>query len=142
MQPSDLMELEQIKQLKARYFRLIDTRRWAEWADLFTEDVVATFQTVSRDTRFEGRPALVQGVKTFLADAVTVHHGHMPELELTGPATAHGIWAMYDIVRKPETTLHGYGHYEEDYVKQDGTWRIKTLRLTRLHTELLATAAS
>jgi hypothetical protein len=27
-------------------------------------------------------------------------------------------------------------------VKQDGTWRIKTLRLTRLHTELLATAAS
>lgn len=141
MQPSDLVELEQIRQLKARYFRLLDQRRWAEWADVFTEDIVATLQAVKREIRYEGRDNLVQNISAFLADAVTVHHGHMPELELTGPDTARGIWSMFDIVRKPETTLHGYGHYEEEYVKQDGTWRIKTLHLTRLHTELLPTAS-
>ncbi|MGB6766333.1 MAG: DUF4440 domain-containing protein, partial [Mycobacterium sp.] len=27
--------------------------------------------------------------------------------------------------------LHGAGHYRETYEKQDGTWRIKTLHLTR-----------
>ena len=27
--------------------------------------------------------------------------------------------------------LHGAGHYRETYEKQDGSWRIKTLHLTR-----------
>ena len=29
-----------------------------------------------------------------LASAVTVHHGHMPEIALLGPDRATGIWAM------------------------------------------------
>lgn len=33
-----LLDIEEIKQLKARYFRLLDTRRWDEWAQLFTVD--------------------------------------------------------------------------------------------------------
>jgi 3-phenylpropionate/cinnamic acid dioxygenase small subunit len=32
-----LEALEQIKQLKARYFRFVDTKRWQEWGELFTE---------------------------------------------------------------------------------------------------------
>ena len=34
-----------------------------------------------------------------LQDVVTVHHGHMPEIELTSPTTARGIWAMEDMLR-------------------------------------------
>ena len=33
-----LWDIEQIKQLKARYFRLMDTKDWAAWKDLFTDD--------------------------------------------------------------------------------------------------------
>ena len=40
MTPEDLVEIERIKQLKARYFQLMDQKRWDEWADVFTEDVV------------------------------------------------------------------------------------------------------
>ena len=38
MHPDDLSELEAIKQLKALYFRLMDTKRWDEWGDVFSED--------------------------------------------------------------------------------------------------------
>jgi len=33
-----LWDVEQIKQLKARYFRLLDTKDWDGFADLFTDD--------------------------------------------------------------------------------------------------------
>ncbi len=33
-----LWDIEQIKQLKARYFRLMDTKDWVGWRDLFTDD--------------------------------------------------------------------------------------------------------
>jgi hypothetical protein len=67
---------------------------------------------------------------------VTVHHGHMPEIEITSDDTATGIWAMEDKLRWPEGSpigwMHGYGHYHETYERVDGAWRIKTLTLTRL----------
>jgi hypothetical protein len=33
----------------------------------------------------------------------------------------------------PMTHMHGYGHYHETYERTSDGWRIKTLRLTRLH---------
>ena len=68
---------------------------------------------------------MVTGADEFLAflretlgDVVTVHHGHMPEIELTSPTTATGIWAMEDMLRWPDgAELHGYGHYHETYEK-------------------------
>ena len=132
-----LEELEAIKQLKARYFRLMDTKRWDEWAECFTEDFVAVVDGPHPQLRFEGRDAMVSQNRVTLATAPTVHHGHMPELELTGPTSARGIWAMYDYVELPEFTLKGYGHYHEEYLKQGGRWRIKSLRLTRLRCDVV-----
>jgi hypothetical protein len=69
--------------------------------------------------------------RKLLASAVTVHHGHMPEIAITGADTATGIWSMVDVVRLG-AGFRGYGHYHEEYVKQAGRWRIRRLRLTRL----------
>ena len=33
-----LMDIEEIAQLKARYFRFIDTKDWVAFQDLFTDD--------------------------------------------------------------------------------------------------------
>jgi uncharacterized protein (TIGR02246 family) len=128
-------EIEAIKQLKARYFRLMDTKQWDQWADVFTEDAVVA-ASPRPDETFRGRAEIVRSVSRALRDGVTVHHGHMPEIALTGPDTATGIWAMYDFVDLPELVLHGWGHYHEEYVKQDGAWRIRNLRLTRLRLDI------
>lgn len=128
-------DLEAIRQLKARYFRLMDTKQWDAWRDCFTEDVV--LQTLpDPDERFVGRDHVVSRVSAILTDSVTVHHGHMPEIELTGPDSATGIWAMFDWVDMPNLVLRGAGHYHDEYARQAGGWRIRRSRLTRLRLDI------
>ena len=80
----------------------------------------------------EGADNFVPMVLGSLENAATMHHCHTPEITLTSPVTATGIWAMEDwIIFGNGNELHGAGHYHETYEKQDGTWRIKTLHLTR-----------
>ena len=138
MDPSQLVEIEQIKQLKARYFRFMDTRQWDEWAEVFAEDCVMHVELGRGDPDevYSGRDEIVRHVSSALKPTSTVHHGHMPEIELTGEDSARGIWAMYDYVTwNSERDLKGYGHYHETYTKRDGRWRILTLRLTRLRVD-------
>jgi len=131
-------DVEAIKQLKARYFRTMDTKDWSGMRAVFADDVVM-------DTASSGG-GVVRGADEFLAfleptlrDVVTVHHGHMPEITLTSPTTATGIWSMEDMLRWPDgTEMHGYGHYHETYEKNDGEWRIKTSTLTRLRVDFEA----
>jgi uncharacterized protein (TIGR02246 family) len=136
-----LLDIEEIKQLKARYFRLMDTKRWDEYALVFAKDAV--MEVPEANVVNHGRDAIVQGVSKVLEGVRTVHHGHMPEIEITGPDTARGIWAMFDYVEFPPTKsgdrfgLKGYGHYREEYVREDGQWRIHRLRLERLRIDPL-----
>jgi hypothetical protein len=137
-----LRAAEEITQLKARYFRFLDTKQWADWENLFTADATLDISQESPPGVTEARP-LITGrgnilafVRKVLADVVTVHHGHMPEIEVTSETTARAIWAMEDKLRWPDgKTLHGYGHYHETYEKGGGTWRIKTVKLTRLRVD-------
>jgi hypothetical protein len=136
-----LAAIENIKQLKARYFRLIDQRRWAEWGEVFTTDAVMEVPDV--DTLYRGRAEIVAKVSEVLAGATTCHHGHMPEITITSPGTATGTWAMFDYVEWPShddrrNGVTGYGHYSESYVVEDARWRIASLRLDRIRLDPLA----
>jgi len=136
MVSKSLEEIEQIKKLKARYFRLMDMKLWEEWGEVFTEDAtVHVITTADLEVFWEGRQQIVTNNSATLNDVITVHHGHMPEIEMTSEATATGIWAMFDYLVFPNGTLNGYGHYQEEYVKEDGQWKIKSLLLTRLREE-------
>jgi 3-phenylpropionate/cinnamic acid dioxygenase small subunit len=124
--------IEAIKRLKARYFRTMDTKDWDAMRVLFADDFVMD-STESGGSVVTGGDACIAFLQETIGDVVTVHHGHMPEIVLTSPTTATGIWAMEDMLRWPNgTELHGYGHYHETYEKVDRAWRITTLRLTRL----------
>lgn len=131
--------------LKARYFRYLDTKQWDLWRELFADDV--TFYVdhesavpLTTTPMVSGADALVEQVSMALRTGVSVHHGHMPELEILGERSASGIWAMVDYLDVPEENraLRGYGHYHDLYEKgDDGRWRIKVSRLTRLRTDFL-----
>ena len=132
-----LYEIEQIKQTKARYFRFLDSKQWADWRTCFSDDLHFYLEQDPKPVASLAEE-FVAYVSKLLAETVTVHHGHMPEIELTSATTATGIWAMFDRVdwsktATPERTFQGYGHYLEEYEKQaDGRWCIKRIRLTRI----------
>jgi uncharacterized protein (TIGR02246 family) len=128
-------DVEAIKQLKARYFRTMDTKDWPGMRAVFTDDVVMD-TSESGGGVITGADEFIAFLSETLADVVTVHHGHMPEIDITSPTTATGIWSMEDMLRWPNgMELHGYGHYHETYTKTDGGWRIASTKLTRLRSD-------
>jgi hypothetical protein len=137
-----LLAVEEIKKLKARYYRCMDTKQWPGWQDVFTADAVMDVSEErlpggAEATPITGRDKIISFVSKILEGVVTVHHGHMPEIEVTSDTTARGIWSMEDKLRWPDgkTNMHGYGHYHETYEKVGGKWLIKTLKLTRLRVD-------
>jgi uncharacterized protein (TIGR02246 family) len=129
-------DLEAIRRLKARYFRTMDMKDWDGMRQVFTDDVVMDTAEAGGGV-VTGADEFLTFLRETLADAVTVHHGHMPEIELTSESTATGIWALHDIVIFPNgVRLDGHGHYHETYEKQADGWRISASKLTRLHMDL------
>ena len=128
-------DIEEIKKLKARYLRTVDVKDWDGFRAVFADDVV--WDTRSTGSKLvTGADAVTDYVKRNLDSAVCVHQGHMPEIELTSPTTATGIWASEDLIRWPDgRELRGYGHYYETYEKIDGAWVIKTLVFTELRAD-------
>lgn len=137
-----LVAIEEIKRLKARYFRTLDRKDWDGFGRVFTQDAV--LDVPEADMVEHGRDAIVAAVSKALRHTRSVHHGHMPEIEVTGPGTARGTWAMFDFVEwtRPESDeragLVGYGHYVEEYVREGGEWRIARSRLERLRVDPLS----
>ena len=143
----DLVAIEEIKKLKARYFRLMDAKDWTTWADLFAEDCYLRWGPQEGD-EVTGRDGIVREVSSRVGATagVTVHHGHMPEITVTGPGSATGTWALFDYldVRPDEGTTtdgfrKGYGRYDEEYERcADGVWRFKSIRLSFTRTDSYA----
>jgi hypothetical protein len=131
-----LLEIEAIKQLKARYCRYLDTKDWQAWRGIFTDDFLSdTSQAGGKVIR--GADDFVAFTRKSLGNRATAHQVHAPEIELTSATTARGVWALEDLVRlAPGVNLRGYGHYHETYEKTDGQWRITSSKLTRLREDI------
>ena len=94
-------DIEAIRQLKARYFRTMDTKDWDGMRGGVHRRRRDGHDRVGRRRRHRRRR--VHGVPAGRCShgRVTVHHGHMPEIELTSRRTATGIWALHDIIIWP-----------------------------------------
>lgn len=140
-----LNAIEQIQRLKARYFRCMDTKDWAGLEGVFGPDSVMDMRGENRtggpaeDQYHTGAANIVRFMRSHIENVTTVHHGHTPEIDITGPDSAKGIWAMEDMLRWPEGAplkwLHGFGHYHETYRHDGNRWYILTTTLTRLRVD-------
>ena len=136
---TEIKEVAAIKKLKARHCRLLDTKQWDEWRKLFSNDFLSDTANASGGRKIQGGDEFVAFVKGVLKSPKksTCHQVHMPEIELTSPTTATGIWALEDVVRVSwGLNLQRQGHYHETYEKVDGQWQIKFSKLTRLREDL------
>ncbi len=137
---SDIEDMEAIRQLKARYFRCMDQKDWDRFVDVFTDDVfIDTTDDAGPGTEIQGRTAFVDMLTTMLDGAITVHHGHMSEIDIDGD-TAHGTWSMEDHIWFPPDSgmgkLWGSGWYEETYRREGGVWKIARMVLRRQRVEI------
>ena len=134
---ADLQEIEAIKRLKYRYCRTLDQKLWDELAQCLTEDCRSAYG--DGHFAFDGRAAIM----TFLRDAlgptsrISSHRVHQPEIELTSPTTATGVWALDDVVIETEAklTIRGAAFYHDEYVKVGGEWKIAKTGYTRIYEE-------
>jgi len=144
-----LDDIEAIRQLKARYFRYVDTKQWSCFGDLFTEEAILDVPLVRKEP-LRGRTAIVGAVSRNLGNLVTIHQGHVEEIEILDRNRARAIWPMSDLLlavtvpltpttarnSDPGDRYQGSGEYIERYERgADGRWRISRCELRRLHLE-------
>ncbi len=133
---------EAIGELKARYCRFLDLKRWDDWRNLFTEDFLLDTTEAGGPAAISGRDAAVTMVRGSIENVKTAHHVHAGEIAISG-ATATGIWAMQDrLIFANGAGMVGYGHYTETYVKMGGEWKIASSKLTRLMVEMTGTTGT
>jgi uncharacterized protein (TIGR02246 family) len=112
-----------IARVIALYSQLVDSKRFDEWADLFTENA----RFVARGHAFEGRDTIVSTISSMMASAVTKHLVGPPVVDVDGDR-AH---AWTDL-----TTFTGgadgigiatIGRYYDDFERgADGRWRLSS----------------
>ena len=126
-----------LSEAKARYCRMLDTKDWAGYAALLTEDFVLDVSEGTQVPVISGRDAAVSQIKSSILTAKTAHQVHSPEIALNADE-AHVVWAMQDrVIWGPDRpSITGYGHYHERWVRRNGEWRLAALRLTRLHVDV------
>ena len=146
-----LAAIEAIRQVKARYFRSVDSGDGTLAPSFLAEDCVLDYRgcctdPVSGVDLMPEMNAVIRGRAGWLSDAfkqsgiVTAHQGHQSEIIITSETTASGIWAFTDRFFMPPGSrfarLSGYGHYHETYEKVDGAWLLKTTRVSRIKIEV------
>lgn len=130
----NLIEKDQIKELKARYFRGLDTKDWALFGDTMTDDVEGRYS--DGQLSFDGKETLVAFMveNLSLGTVITMHHGHHPEIKLNEDATkATGTWYLQDMVIDlvGKTRLYGAAVYQDEYRKENGEWKISKTGYSR-----------
>lgn len=141
--------IEDLRRLMARYVYSADHQRWPELAALFTPDGTFTPHNVDGSVaqRMAGRKEIAASIPASVGPgAVVIHHLFSDEIDVDSAASAHGVFAMEDLITRPASTddsgqarftsMHGYGYYRPRFTKADGRWYIAELVLTRLRVDL------
>jgi ketosteroid isomerase-like protein len=99
---------------KGRYCYTLDTRDWAGFGDLMTDDMELDVSDGNTGVPvITGRDVAVDMIRSSLTNARSAHQVHTPLIEVDGDE-ARVIWAMQDrVVWENGPALTGYGHYHE-----------------------------
>jgi SnoaL-like domain len=151
-----MIEIEEIRQLKYRYIRGLDTHDFELLTSCFTENATVWYS----DGLFQhaGREAIIAFMRSLMVPSfVSSHTVTQPEIELTGPNTARGVWRLEDTVHLTQENavlmqsgfplrgggkIEGAAYYYDDYAKQHDGWKISRSGFVRIFEALTAADGS
>lgn len=137
-----LGDIEEIKQVKYRYLRALDTKHWDDFADTLTEDVVGDYgESLGEEHHFTDRATLVEFMRTSMpAGIITEHRVTHPEISIDGDE-ATGIWYLQDKVIAGDFNfmLIGAGFYHDTYRRTADGWKISRTGYDRTYDASLST---
>lgn len=119
-----MLAVEEIKQLKYRYLRTLDLKRWDDFAAVFVPEATGDY---GQGLSFGARDEIVGFMRDSLGpQMITLHQCHHPEITVDGDR-AEGVWYLEDKVLMPEhrLILEGAAFYEDRYVRTPEGWRIE-----------------
>jgi len=130
----ELLETENIKQLRIKYSHYFDGKKIEELCDLFTEDAICEFGP-DYGGDWIGRDAIRENFQRF-ADGEGPPYGVLhavtnPLIEIKSKTIAHGRWYLHDLMTQEgqKNTQILYGIYDDVYKKVFGRWLIYRTRI-------------
>ena len=115
-QLQQLLDIEAIKQLKARYFRLMDLKQWDDWGLVFAQDCV--MEVPEADMVNNGREEIVTRReprarrRADRVTTVTCPRSRSPAMAPRGASGRCSTTSSGPAGRRPALGLQGYGHYQ------------------------------
>ncbi len=129
-----IADINDIKRLQGAYGYYVDEGQWRDVADLFAAD--ATLE-IGKDGVFQGRQRILEYFRTagggrdgLVAGQLNEHLQVMPVITLAADGRrAQGTWrAIILDGQLGQDAWWTEGPYENEYVKEDGVWKIASLR--------------
>ena len=124
----DQLEVEEIKTLKYRYMRFMMLGEVEAMRELLTPDVKAEYSDGKYS--YDGVESVLEFLRGTHAEGSGLRSiwqlGH-PEIEIHADGRATGVWFFtHKTIHKPSgTNIEMASFYRDEYVKQDGRWRIR-----------------
>jgi hypothetical protein len=134
---AELIACYELTRAKAKYCRTLDTRDWNGLAALMVPDIEFGMDDgQSEPEMIVGRDQTLALLQSLVAGSKTAHQVHTPEIDLND-GEARVIWAVQDrAVFDNGLAVTGYGHYTERWVRQGQEWKLASVLLSHLITEV------
>jgi SnoaL-like domain len=126
-------DVSEIKRLQRAYGYYLDAAQWDQMADLFSDNGSIE---IGLDGVYLGKERVRQYLHALGGGSVGLHRGELNEHMILQPVvdvapdgrTAKGRWrALIAAAEYGKGAVWGEGPYENEYVKENGIWKIKTL---------------
>lgn len=132
-----LLAIEDIKLLRAKYCRRIDSHRFAELAEILTEDFVLDMSPTSKVLGTEVQPLqgrdmiIAMMEQNFAPLKMLLHIVTIPEIEFQDADHATGVWRQETFIKETRPDLPGsglaYASVYDTYRKDGGRWLIASV---------------
>jgi hypothetical protein len=129
----ELIDIDEIKNLQRIYGYYLDKALWDQVVDCFAED--GSLELAQRGV-YIGKNRIKQILQTMpdakngIQPGMLMNHMNLQPVVHVDPSgkTARGRWrAFIQTGKQHEKAFWGEGVYENTYVKENGTWKIKTM---------------